>query len=75
MFSANLSAKYFFKEWGKTRAYMGLALGRDNLVLKGGTAEFSFFSESVEDIDTISKDVLSANLSTGFSHLGCHQEA
>ncbi len=68
MFSANLSAKYFFKEWGNTRTYLGLALGRDNLVIKGGTVEFSFFSGRVEDIDTITKDVFSANLSTGLSH-------
>lgn len=68
MFSANFSAKYSFTEWGNTRPYIALALGRDQLVARGGTVEFSLISGRDEEINKLDRNVFSANLSTGLAH-------
>lgn len=63
-----LLGRYHFAEWGNTRPYFSLGLGRYQLIAKGGNVEFSFSSGRNDDIDENNAQYWSSSLSCGISH-------
>ncbi len=68
LFSTYMAGKYFVVNGKHTRLYTSLALGRDQMVVKGGNVEVSFSTGRNEDIETITRSVFGATLSAGVTH-------
>ncbi len=63
-----LLGRYYFAEWGNTRPYFSLGLGRYQLIAKGGNVDFSFSSGRNDDIDENNTQYWSSSISGGISH-------
>ncbi len=66
--SLNLSGKYLLTNWKYTQPYIGVAVGADRFMAKGGNVQFSLYSGREEELYTLTENFMSATVSTGISH-------